>query len=123
MQIRQTQVECKWFNCVRISGHSSTPTKILFAPLFLSKQGHDVDVYKVMQDNKSAIPLEKNGKKSSGKRTQALNARNFLITDQCQKGNLKILHCLTDKMIADFMMKGLSREKCAKFCKEVMGMD
>ena len=45
----------------------------------------------------------------------------FLITDQCQKGNLKIAHCLTDKMIADFMTKCSSGEKFAKFGKEVMG--
>ena len=104
-------------------GTHQHPLKILFAPLFLSEQGCDVDVNEVMQDNKSAIPLEKNGKKSSRKRTRALNARHFLIMDQCQKGNLKIMHCPTDKMIADFMTKGFSREKFAKFHKEVMGMD
>ena len=38
---------------------------------------YDVDVNEVMQDNKSAILLEKNGKKRSGKRTRALNVRCF----------------------------------------------
>ena len=71
-----------------------------------------MDVDKVMQDNKSATLLEKNGKKSSGKRIQVL---------KCKKGNLKMMHCPTDKMITDFMTKGSSGEKFAKFGKEVMG--
>ena len=104
-------------------GTHQYPPKILFAPPFLSAQGHDVDVNEVMQDNKSAILLEKNGKKSSGKRTRTLNIRYFLITDQCKKGNLKITYCPTDEMVADFMTKGLTGEKFAKFRREVMGMD
>ena len=82
-----------------------------------------MDVNEVMQDNESAILLEKNGRKSAGKRTRALNIRHFLMVDQCQKGNLKITHCLADEMVADFMTKGLSGEKFAKFWREVMGMD
>ena len=99
------------------------PPKTLFTPLFLSEQGCDVDVNKVMQDNKSVISLEKNGKKSSQKRTQALNIGHFSIMDQCQKGNPKIACCPADKMVTDFMTEGLSREKFAKFWQEVTGMD
>jgi hypothetical protein len=60
---------------------------ILWTKLFLEAQGYDVDKNIVYQDNKSAILLETNGKKSSGKQTHALNIRYFFITDQVEKGN------------------------------------
>ena len=58
-------------------------------------------------DNKSAILLEKNGKKSSSSRTRALNIRYFFVTDQVEKGNLTIEYCPTDEMLGDFMTKPL----------------
>ena len=38
--------------------------------LFLEEQGYNIERNILYQDNKSAILLEENGKKSSGKRTQ-----------------------------------------------------
>ena len=55
---------------------------ILWTPLFLEAQRYNVKEKKLYQDNKIAILLEKNGKKSSGKRRRALNIRYFYITDQ-----------------------------------------
>ena len=43
----------------------------MWVPLFLEEQGQIVEQNIVYQDNKSAILLENNGKKSSGKRTHA----------------------------------------------------
>jgi hypothetical protein len=48
-------------------------TIILWTKLFLEAQGYSVDKNIVYQDNKSALLLETNGKKSSGKQTRALN--------------------------------------------------
>jgi hypothetical protein len=48
-------------------------TMILWTKLFLEAQEYNVDKNIVYQDNKSAILLETNGKKSSGKQTRALN--------------------------------------------------
>jgi hypothetical protein len=62
-------------------------TMILWTKLFLEAQGHNVDKNIVYQDTKSAILLETNGKKSSGKRTHALNIHYFFITNQVEKGN------------------------------------
>ena len=41
----------------------------------------------MFQDNKSAILLESNGKRSAGKRSRALNVKYFFMTDQVEKGN------------------------------------
>jgi hypothetical protein len=76
---------------------------ILWTKLFLEAQGYDVDKNIIYQDNKSAILLETNCKKSSGKQTRALNIRYFFITDQVEKGNVQIEHCGTDNMVGDFL--------------------
>jgi hypothetical protein len=67
----------------------------------------------VYQDNKSAILLETNGKKSSGKQTRALNIRYFFISNQVEKGNTQIEHCGTNNMAGDFF-KAFARRKVPK---------
>jgi hypothetical protein len=97
-------------------------TLILWTKLFLQAQGYRIDKNILYQDNKSTILLAKNGKKSSSKRTRALNIRYFFVTDQVEKGNLSIEYCPTDDMVADFMTKPLSGAKFRKFKKKIMGM-
>ena len=65
--------------------------------------------------------LEENGKRSSGKRTRALNIRFFFITDQIEKGNLEVKYCPTDEMTADYMSKTLQGVKFRKFRNQIMG--
>jgi hypothetical protein len=57
------------------------------------------------QDNQSAILLEVNGRSSSSKRTKHIEQRFFYITDQVEKGLVKIEHEYTDKMWIDVMTK------------------
>ena len=93
---------------------------VLWTKLFLEEQGYKIESNKVFQDNKSTILLAKNGKRSSDKRTRAINIRYFLITNQEEIGNVKIEYCPTDEMIADYMSKGLQGIKFNKFRKEIM---
>ncbi len=75
----------------------------------------------VYQDNKSAILLEKNGKRSSSKRTRAINIRYFFITDQDEKGNLKVEYCPTGDMVGDYFTKPLQGDVFRKFKAAIMG--
>ena len=52
-------------------------TMVLWTKLFLEAQGIEVKENVIYQDNKSTILLQQNGKKSSSKRTHALNIRCF----------------------------------------------
>ena len=61
----------------------------------------------MLQDNKSTILLEKNGKASSWKRTRHINIRYFFITDQANMKEISIEWCPTKDMVADFMTKPL----------------
>ena len=74
------------------------------------------------QDNKSAILLEKNGKKSSGRRTRHINIRYFFIADRVKRGELKIEYCSTDDMPADFFTKPLQGKNFFQFRKQIMNI-
>ena len=96
---------------------------ILWTKLFLEEQGYEIEKNILYQDNKSAILLESNGKKSSGKRTRALNIGYFFLTDQVEKGNVTIEYCPTDDMVGDFHTKPLQGEKFRKFQNEILGCE
>jgi hypothetical protein len=96
-------------------------TMILWTKLFLEAQGYNMDKNIIYQDNKSAILLETNGKKSLGKRTRAINIRYFFITNQVEKGNAQIEHCGTDNMVGDFFSKPLQGEKSLRFRDNILG--
>ena len=95
--------------------------KVLWSKLFMEAQGYEIKNNVVFQDNKSAILLEKNGQKSSGKRSRALNIRYFFITDQIEKGNVRVEYCSTDRMVSDFMTKPLTGRAFQTHKKTIMG--
>ena len=82
-------------------------TKILWTRLFVEAQGYRITENILYQDNKSTILLVENGRKSAGKRSRALNIRYFFITDQQEKGYVKVKYCPTKQMWADPMTKPL----------------
>jgi hypothetical protein len=60
-----------------------------------------------MQDNMSALSLEKNGRVSSSKRTKHIKAKYFLIKDYYDSGEVDLQYCPTGEMWADVLMKPL----------------
>ena len=97
-------------------------TIILWTRLFLEAQGIEIKDNILYQDNKSAILLEGNGRKSAGKQSRALNVRYFFLTDQVERGRVSIQYCPTDAMIADYMTKPLQGVKFIHFRKAIMGL-
>ena len=95
---------------------------ILWTALFMEAQGYPVKENILYQDNKSTILLLENGKKSSSKRTRHINIRYFFLTDQIEKGNLKVQYCPTDAMMADFMTKPLQGKKFIEFRKQILNL-
>ena len=77
-------------------------TPIIWTKLFLEAQGYEIKKNILYQDNKSTVVLENNDKKSSRKRTRAINTRYFFITDQVKKGNVMIEYFPTKEMVADY---------------------
>jgi hypothetical protein len=94
---------------------------ILWTRLFLDEQGYRISRNVVHQDNKSAVLLETNGKRSSSKRTRAINIRYFFIADQVEKGNVEIRCCPTNLMIGDFFTKLLQGKTFDFFRDLILG--
>ena len=104
-------------------GTHDASTPILWTKLFLEAQGYPVKKNILYQDNKSAILLETNGKKSSSKQTHALNIRYFFLTDQVKQGNVTVEYCPTGEMWGDYFTKPLQGALFEKFRREIMGFD
>ena len=94
---------------------------ILWTDLFMDAQGYPIKENILYQDNKSTILLLNNGKQSSTKRTRAINIRYFFLTDQIQKGKLRVAYCPTGQMIADFHSKPLQGSIFRKFKQQILG--
>jgi hypothetical protein len=95
---------------------------IIWSKNFLEAQGIKLKPSVVLQDNESAIKLENNGQKSVGQRSRHINIRYFFITDQVEKGKIKIEYCPTDEMESDYMTKPLTGAKGAKHRNSLMNL-
>ena len=94
---------------------------ILWTRLFLQQQGWGCTKSTIIyQDNMSAMLLEKNGKRSSGRRTRHLDIRYFFVTDRIEKGELAIDYCPTDEMLADPFTKPLQGSKYRSFLRVIL---
>jgi hypothetical protein len=102
-------------------GADDGATMILWTKLFMEAQGYDITRNILYQDNKSTILLETNGKKSSSKRTRALNIRYFFLADQVAKENLEIEYKSTTKMWGIYMSKPLQGKLFKQFKLLIMG--
>ncbi len=75
----------------------------------------------LLQDNKSSILLEQNGKASSSKRTRHINIQYFFITDRVNMKEISIGWCPTKKMVADFMTNPLQGSQFRNLRDYIMG--
>ena len=87
---------------------------ILWTKLFLNSHWFEVKENTMIQDNKISIIMDNNGKRSYRKRTRNLNIRYFKITNQIEKNILKVKHCSTGDMDADFMTKPIQGDTFSK---------
>ena len=101
-------------------GADDAMSYVMWTKYFLKEQGYEETTSIMYQDNQSAILLEKNGTKSSSKRTRHMNIRYFYITDRVKKGDLAIKYCPTGEMIADFLTKPLQGSKFINFRKAIL---
>ena len=78
----------------------------------------------IEQDNTSAIQLEKNGWKSSSKRTKHIDVRYFYVTDRLKKKDIsRIVYKPTGDMESDYFTKALQGTPFHTHRKTLMGLD
>ena len=97
--------------------------ELLWVKYFLEAQGYVSYPTVLWQDNKSAILLEKNGKRSSGKRTKHINVRYYFVHDKWKRKELDIKFCPTEDMVGDFFTKPLQGAGFIKFRNKVLGAE
>ena len=97
-------------------------TMVLWSLYFITAQGCDVTNNILMQDNKSTILLETNGRASSSKRTKHIKSRFFFIKDKVDKGEVEIQHCPTEMMWADVLNKPKQGKSFREFRGELMNV-
>ena len=104
-----------------IVGVSDFLPNMIWCRMFLSAQGIALEENILYQDNKSAILIEKNGKRSSGKNTKHMDNRYFWIKDRLGSEKIKVEYCPTEMMLADFFTKPLQGSLFRKFRDAVLG--
>ena len=95
-------------------------TQALWSRNFLCEQLGEKGTIVLMQDNMSAIILEKNGIPSSGKNMRHLSIRAFWIADHFEKGEVKIEYEHTEEMVAEFFTKPLQESAFHKFRRLIL---
>jgi hypothetical protein len=121
------------FTKQKLNTHSSTESKlvgvddlmpaVLWTRQFLEAQGYGVRENIILQDNKSAILLEKNGKASSSKLMKHISIQYFFVTDMIKTGKVSIKWCPTLDMVADLWTKLNQGALFLKYRNEIMGME
>ena len=94
---------------------------ILWGCEFMIAQGYGCNQNIILQDNKSSILLENNGKASSGKRTRHMNICFFNITNLVEKKEAEIMWVPREDMVADYLTKALQGAEFCSFRDLIMG--
>ena len=97
--------------------------QVFWTKQFLEEQGWLDSATVVYQDNTSSILLERNGRRSSTKRTKHMNIRYFYVTEQIKKKAIHVTHCPTEEIIGDFFTKPLQGSLFIKMRNYVMGIE
>ena len=116
----------------KLNTKSSTETEVvgasnylpwtLWATRFLKEQGYTLTDNIFYQHNQSAMRLEQNGRLSCGEESRHIHIRYFFIADVIKRENIKINHCRTDKMVADYYTKPLQGTLFRKMRDALMGL-
>jgi hypothetical protein len=97
--------------------------QMMWTGYFLKAQGVAVVDTVLYQDNKSSMLLEKNGRASSGKRTRHIDIRFYFVADRVASGDLRIEHCPTEEMVADYFTKPLQGALFYRLRDHIMNID
>ena len=81
-------------------------SKVLWVKKFMESQGISMQTT-ILQDNESSTLLCTKGRGSLGKRNKAMDVRYFYVKDHVDRGEIRIAHCPTEKMVGDFFTKPL----------------
>ncbi len=99
--------------------------EVIWTRYFVECKGYAINERTILQDNVSALLLEKNGRISSSKRSKHISkVKYFLVKNYYDAGEIDLRYCPTDEMWADVLTKLLQGQKfrdmrafCRTTCK------
>ena len=95
---------------------------IIWTCYFLLSHGYGIIENLLLQDNRSSILLEQNGRASSSQRARnIINIRYFFIADRVNMKGISLYWCPTKEMVADFWTKTLHGSHFKKLRDYIMG--
>jgi hypothetical protein len=93
----------------------------IWVKMFLEAQGYKMEENLLEQDNEGAIKMETNGRTSAGPRSRHIDIQFFWIRDRMRANGIKIRHCPTLLMLANFFTKPLQGALFKKFRDVILG--
>ena len=106
-----------------IVGVYDVTPQMIWTTHFLESQGVRIGRTVLHQDNTSSILIERNGRRSSTKRTRHMNVRFFYIKELVDSGMVTIEHCPTSTMLGDFFTKPLQGQQFRRMRDRIMNLD
>ena len=94
----------------------------MWAKWFLAEQGYKLRRNIFYQDNPSAMRMESNGQKLCGEKSRHIHIMYFFIKDVLKRENIELIHCPTERMIADYYTKPLQGSLFKKMRDILMGL-
>ena len=91
-------------------------------PILPKGQGYMIHNNVIYQDNQSDIKPEKNGRRSSSKRTRRINIRYYFITDRIMKQEASVEFFPTLDMIGDYFTKALHGSQFRRLRNIILGI-
>jgi hypothetical protein len=122
MSSGQKIVGCSSTEAELIGVHDVMP-QVIWTLNFLKAQGIGIIDNILYQDNMSTMLLAKNGRASVGKRSRHINIRYFFVKDRVANKELRIEHCPTEDMWADYFTKPLQGEQFYRLRDQIMNID
>jgi hypothetical protein len=120
---RKQKLNTKSSTEAELVGASDYLPNTMWVKNFLEAQGYDIVENYLEQDNESAIKMEKNGRSSAGPRSRHIDIRYFWIKDRTESNGIRIRHCPTLQMLADFFTKPLQGVLFTKFRDVLLGYE
>ena len=95
----------------------------IWMEFFMKSQGYDLKKKTLYQDNQSTIKMEQNGHNYCTGNSRYMKIKFFFVHDHVKSGKLKVLHCPTEHMFANFFTKPLQGSSFKMIRDAIMGYD
>jgi hypothetical protein len=109
-------------DCELVGTSEGLPKNIYFE-MFMEEQGYKLESNVLAKDNESEIKILKNGRDSCTSNMKHVAIKQFWSTDRIKNGNIEVVYCPTDEMIADYNTKPLMGKGFTNFRRAIMGWD